>query len=359
MSGIEERIREYMKVQGVAITGMAGPGRFDGPPSLDPASVMRGAKSIVSFAMPMNVPAIYDFLSKKTPVTHNIDQLICNQKAHHIAKRLEGYLRSQGHRARAVASNNNYRRSPDIYSTHPVFSHRFGAIVSGIAGQGLSGNVMTKEHGAAVYLGTVVTDTVLESDPMLPPGYFIDNYCAKCRVCDRACPARMFTADDIEYVLLNGGLHPRGKRRDIDLCNASCFGLHGLSTDKKWSSWGRHWISGWVNREPDPEKESIRARLLKKGGSVGDSTTRYRLIRSLGYRLHPEEWIDGRKIVPRYEDLPADELEQRKIQAGMIRECLGIAIENPNVLTCGQCALVCGPDINESAKRLRMLREGG
>ena len=105
---------------------------------------MRGTKSIVSLAMPMDVDAIYDFLSKKTPVTHNTDQLICNQKIHHIAKRLADYIGELGHRARAVPTNNNYRRSLDVYSTHPDFSHRFGAIVSGIGGQGMSGNVMTK-----------------------------------------------------------------------------------------------------------------------------------------------------------------------------------------------------------------------
>ena len=113
----------------------------------------------------MDVNAIYDFLSKKTPVTHNTDQLIGNQKIHHIAKRLADYLNELGYRARAVPTNNNYRRSLDVYSTHPDFSHRFGAIVSGIAGQGMSGNVMTKEYGAAVYLSTVVTDAVLKSDP--------------------------------------------------------------------------------------------------------------------------------------------------------------------------------------------------
>jgi hypothetical protein len=96
-----------------------------------------------------------------------------------------------------------------------------------------------------------------------------------------------------------------------------------------------------------------------KGGSVGDSTVRYKLIRSVGYKLHPEEWIDEWKIVQRYEDLPQDELEQRKIQSGLIRKYLGISIENTNVLTCGQCALVCGPNIQESAKRLKLLREGG
>ena len=359
MSLLEEDIRDYLKNQGVRVIGIAGPERLDGPPSLDPAYTMRGAKSIICFAMPMDVDAIYDFLSKKTPVTHNTDQLIMNQKIHHIAGRLADYLNKRGHRARPVPTNNTYRRSLDVYSTHPSFSHRFGAIVSGIGGQGMSGNVMTKEYGAAVYLSTVVTDAVLKSDPMLEPKYFIDQYCKKCLICDKACPAKMFEMENQEYVLLNGELHPRGKRRSIDLCNASCFGLHSLSPDKKFSSWGRHWISSWVGKEPDPGKENIRKKLLIKGASVGDSTIRYKLIHSIGSKLHPEEWIDEWKIVKRYEDLPQDELEQRKVQAGLIKKYLGISIEDPNVLTCGQCALVCGPDIKESAKRLKLLREGG
>jgi ferredoxin len=359
MSLLEEDIRNFLKNQGVGVVGIAGPERLDGPPSLDPAYTMRGAKSIISFAMPMDVDAIYDFLSKKTPVTHNTDQLIMNQKIHHIAGRLADYLNNRGHKARAVPTNNTYRRSLDVYSTHPSFSHRLGAIVSGIGGQGMSGNVMTKEYGAAVYLSTVVTDAVLKSDPMLEPKYFVDQYCKKCLICDKACPAKMFEMEKEEYVLLNGELHPRGKRRSIDLCNASCFGLHSLSPDKKFSSWGRHWISSWVGKEPDPGKENIRKKLLVKGASVGDSTVRYKLIHSIGSKLHPEEWIDQWKIVKRYEDLPQDELEQRKVQAGLIKKYLGISIEDPNVLTCGQCALVCGPDIKESAKRLKLLREGG
>jgi ferredoxin len=359
MSLLEEDIRNFLKNQGVGVIGIAGPERLDGPPSLDPAYTMRGAKSIICFAMPMDVDAIYDFLSKKTPVTHNTDQLIMNQKIHHIAGRLADYLGKLGHRARPVPTNNTYRRSLDVYSTHPSFSHRLGAIVSGIGGQGMSGNVMTKEYGAAVYLSTVVTDAVLKSDPMLEPKYFIDQYCKKCLICDKACPAKMFEMENQEYVLLNGELHPRGKRRSIDLCNASCFGLHSLSPDKKFSSWGRHWITSWVGKEPDPGKENIRKKLLIKGASVGDSTVRYKLIHSIGSKLHPEEWIDEWKIVKRYEDLPQDELEQRKVQAGLIKKYLGISIEDPNVLTCGQCALVCGPDIKESTKRLKLLREGG
>lgn len=65
MSGLEEKIRIFLNNQGVRVMGIAGPERLDGPPSLDPTYTMRGAKSIVSIAMPMDVDAIYDFLSKK------------------------------------------------------------------------------------------------------------------------------------------------------------------------------------------------------------------------------------------------------------------------------------------------------
>jgi epoxyqueuosine reductase QueG len=360
MKRIEAQVKEYAKSLGIGVIGLAGPERLDGPPSLDPTYSMRGAKSAICFALPMDVPAIYDFLSKKSPVPHNIDQLKLNQRMRHHAERIAEFLRARGHRARAVPSNNSYRRSLDPFATHPSFSLRFGAVVSGIAGQGLSGNVMTREYGAAVYLGAVVTDAVLESDPVLPPRFFMDNYCKKCQVCARACPCRMFVTDDEEQVLLGDDLHPRGRRRTIEFCNASCFGLHGLSFDKTWSSWGHHWIGRWVASEPDPEKENIRLHLLAKGSTVGDSTRRYRLIRNLGYKRYPEQWIDDRAILGRDAgDYRGDELDRRAAQAKDIERHIGIKLDDTNVLTCGQCALVCGPDMAESAKRLRMLREGG
>lgn len=359
MAGLEEKIKDFIRSQGIQVVGLAGPERLDGPPSLDPAYTLEGARSIVSLAMPMDVPAIYDFLSKKSPVPHNLDQLYGNQKLHHISARVADYIRSLGYEAKAVPSNNTYRRSPDIFSTHPSFAHRLGAIAAGIAGQGLSGNVMTKEYGAAVYLGTVVTTAVLKSDPALPPRHFVDTYCATCRICAHSCPAHMFEEQGEEYLLINGELHPRAKRRSIDLCNISCFGLHGLSMDKKWSSWGTHWITKWVEREPDPRTESIRIAMMRKASTVGDSTIRYELIRRIGSLLYPEDWIDEHKINPRVEDLPQDETARRRMQADLIRKYIGLDFDDPNVLTCGQCALVCGPDIRESAKRIKMLHEGG
>ena len=357
MSALEQKIKDFVRGQRVDVAGVAGPERLDGPPSMDPTYTMRGARSIVCMAMPMDVGAIYDFLAKRSPAPHNIDQLKGNQRMHRVSKNLADFIQSQGHRAAVVPPNNTYRRSPDVFATHPSFSHRFGAIATGIGAQGWSGNIMTEEYGAAVYLGTVVTDAVLESDPALDPRHFIDGWCMKCKLCEQACPSGMFERDAEEQVLINGQLHPRGKRISIDLCNGSCFGLHGLSRDKKWSSWGRHWMREWMDEKPDGSQgRKIRRQMLAKGSRTGDSTLRYDLIRRLGSLLWPEEMLAA---VPEAKDLPADEAERNRILADFAKKVGIDGLKDYNTLTCGQCALICAPEVKETAARLRALVESG
>ncbi len=152
----------------------------------------------------------------------------------------------------------DYRRAPYVFSLKPAFSLRLGAIAAGIAAPGWSGNVKTREYGAAVHLGGVLTDAVLSSDPLIPADYFIEGDCAKCRRCVKSCPSRMFEAKEADYIYLNGELLKRGRKRNIDLCNISCFGLHSLSVDRKWTNWGLHWIDSWVERQPDPRQAPVR-----------------------------------------------------------------------------------------------------
>jgi len=73
VSNMEVKIKEFVNEAGVGLVGIAGEGRFDGPPSLDPTYALHGARAIISMALPMNVPAIYDFLSKKSHGPHNLE----------------------------------------------------------------------------------------------------------------------------------------------------------------------------------------------------------------------------------------------------------------------------------------------
>jgi epoxyqueuosine reductase QueG len=359
MLNLEENVKKFAKKAGASLVGIAGQGRFDGPPSIDPTYIMKGAKSVISIVIPLSVPAIYDFLGKKSAAPHNIDQAVVNQRMHRIATEVAGYLVSLGHRAAAVPQNNTYRRALDPFATRPTFSHRFAAVVSGLGTFGLSGNVVTKEYGASVVLDSVVTSAVLESDSVLPPRLAMDDRCHTCKICEKTCTMGMFRDDDEEYLLLNGELHPRGKRKNIDFCNAPCFGLHGISRDKKWTNWGQHWIKEWMDAYPDPQKrEEVRLTFMKVGARAGDSTERFDAIRHIGMKLYPREVIED--YLPEYDNLPRDEEELCRL--------LEVTLENigfkglkkdPYLITCSQCMMVCGPDFEETKKRYDLLMQGG
>lgn len=361
MGAIEEKIKDFAKEQGVAIVGTAGPDRLDGPPSLDPTYTMKGAKSIVSLVVPMDTSAIHKYLGKKAYQPHITDQTRWNTRLNRICARIAKFIESLGHRAERVPSNNSYRRNPDPAANHPSFSHRFGAIASGIAAQGWSGNVMTEEFGAAVYLGSVVTDAVLKSDkPRYKPRHFIDDYCIKCRMCEKTCVAGMFEPKNEEYVLLNGQLHPRGKRRDIWLCNASCFGLHSLSRDKKWTTWGTRWIDEWIDNTPGPEdRRKTRRTVNREGIRAGDSAARYSRIRQVGFITRERDFIEG---YLEKADNAKSETERFKLLGPFMKELNVVGadlMKNERVLTCGQCSLTCGPSVEECQNRYSLLLEGG
>jgi ferredoxin len=358
MDAIEARIKDFVNAQGVEVVGIAGPERLDGPPSVDLDYSMPGARSVISMALPMNVDAIYDFLSKKSPAPHNLDQFLNYQRLQRIGKNLADYLVSQGYRAMAVPLSADYRRALYVFKPRPAFSLRLGAIASGIGGQGWSGNVKTREYGSAIYLGAVLTDAGLESDPALPPDYFISQFCIKCKRCTKACPTRMFVAREDEHILLNGELYERGSRRNIDLCHISCFGLHALSLDKDFTNWGEHWIDGWLKREPNPDRKlKMILDMLKRGLTTGNSWPRFDALRVLCSQLWPEELMEG---IPEVEDLPQDESQRYEILATFIRR-MGIEGMDgyPIPMICGQCSLVCGPTVEETAYRYRLLADSG
>ena len=75
-------------------------------------------------------------------------------------------------------------------------------------------------------------------------------------------------------------------------------------------------------------------------------------------RLWPREQVEDR--IPAVEDLPEDPAELDELLWTVQRE-MGVegVLGDPSTLTCGQCALVCGPDLAETRRRHHILREGG
>ncbi len=362
MKTLEEKIKSFAKEQGIEVVGVAGPDQLDGPPSTDTSYILKGGKSCVMFAVPLSVESIYDFFSKKNKTHHNIDKMKKSQVTNRTSVKIAEFLKSQGFRAKPVMANMIYRRQLNLKSKkpHPDFSLRLGAIATGIAGQGLSGNVVTEKYGASVFLGGVITDAIFKSDPMLPPRYIMDEICSRCKICNQACAPKMFVSDREEYVLFNDQLLPRGFRRDMAYCNINCFGLHSVSDDHKWSSWGSHVMSDYLDGIPETDGKNIQNDFLKKVALAGDSGSRFQMLSTFVTKVWPKELFTRDKLGKEMEDYPEDELERRKVRRDDLRKYIGIKIDDPEVNTCGNCAQVCaGADITESARRLRMLRESG
>ena len=166
--------------------------------------------------------------------------------------------------------------------------------------------------------------------------------------------------DREEYALINGQLHPRGEKRDINLCNVSCGGLHALSADKKWSSWGKSWIESWVGVEPDPEKQDIRGDALRSFGTTRDLSARLEPIFSFYSKPYRDGLFEDPDHFPDYEDLHGvTEGQKLRSYAQVLEKILGIHIADPISMSCAQCALVCGPNVDESQKRWKMLSRSG
>jgi epoxyqueuosine reductase QueG len=99
---------------------------------------------------------------------------------------------------------------------------------------GLSGNLITKKHGAAVILGTTVTTAQLVPTLPLPTE---ENYCDHCRLCMASCVAEFMNPRKQTTLLIGGFEVTYSKRRDYGRCDLVCSGYTGLHSSGKWSTW--------------------------------------------------------------------------------------------------------------------------
>lgn len=357
---LEQEIKDFMNSVGVDVVGVAGPGRFDGPPSLDPNYILKGAKSIIAYAVPLDAQAIYDFLGKKSAIPHNLDQTRVHQRAIHAGLKLSKFLESKGYKACTDSPNIKWRKTLNPVGSVPRFSVRYGAYVSGIAAPGLSGNAVTKEYGASAIFSCVFTDAELNSDPIMDPREIFDNVCQKCMACAASCPTKMFENHEEEYALLNGHLYPRGKKRDINLCNIGCAGFHAASPNLKYSNWGLGYRKDWLGKIPDPKKQNLLWELMKETFLAPD----------FGMRMHVgdpyvkpfEEGLFEAPNFPDYEDLPGETEGQKiKAYAKKMEEIVKYPVDYPFPMTCGSCMAVCGSGIDhkENIKRWKILNSNG
>jgi len=303
---------EFLETQGACAVGVATTDTLaGGPPSTDLEYVLPGAKSAVSFAVPMDQEKIERYLAKQDHAGHQADNFHTNFFVTGLAVGLAEYWDQQGIPSYGCTANAVYRKdTPNgMLDFLPDISHRYLAVRSGVGWFGYSGNVITKTHGAAVVLGSVVTTAELDPTDPLPVD---EEYCHYCQLCFASCQSGLMDRDEQTTVTMGGAEFSYSKRRSYHRCDLVCGGFTGLADNGKWSTWspGRFPI-------PDADEEFLPA-----------------LVDALN-ASEPRPSIEGGFHHPA---MPPT----RKLN-----------------MTCGNCQLICHPDRNERKRRYKLLTRSG
>jgi epoxyqueuosine reductase len=310
MATFTEQVKEVVRSYGGARVGIVDRQTLaGGPPSTDLTYILPEAKSAITFALPLNKKFIRPFLAKEDRLSHERDNLRVNILATGLAAHLAKHLEQRGFPSQGVVSNESYREEKGIgrLGMNPDLSHRYMAVRSGVGWFGFSGNVITPEYGAAVILGTCVTSAELEPTEPLPPE---DNYCNRCKLCLASCCSGLMDPKEEARVTLGGKEFAYAKRQNYLRCEFVCGGVTGLHPSKKWSTWspGRFLI---------PEDEGAFREAMIKG-------------------------------IKAYDRRP-------RMEGGFPH----ILMRSNLYLTCGNCQLLCWPDLADRKENYRILTSTG
>jgi len=309
---LSEIATKFLTAQGACAVGICTKETLaGGPPSTDLEYVLPEAKSAVSFAVPMDQGKIERYLAKENHADHQQDNIHTNTFVTGLAVGLAEYWNQRGIISRGICGNGVYRQDTPggMYDFMPDISHRYLAVRSGVGWFGLSGNVITKQYGASVVLGSVVTTALLEPTEPLPED---DKYCDECQLCMASCTSGLMDRKEKTSVSIGGAEFSYSARRSYERCDLVCGGFTGLSENRKWSTWSPGRFD--VPEDDDEVQPALMQALVASA---------------------PRPEIAGGFYAPA---MP------------------GLRVLN---ITCCSCQLICHPDRNERKRRYKLLTRGG
>jgi epoxyqueuosine reductase QueG len=259
----------------------------------------------------MDQEKIERYLAKENHADHQQDNVRTNTFVTGLAVGLAEYWNQQGIVSRGLCGNGVYRHDTPggMYDFMPDISHRYLAVRSGVGWFGLSGNVITKQSGASVILGSVVTTALLEPTEPLSED---DKYCDECQLCMASCTSGLMHPKEKTTVTLGDREFSYSKRRNYHRCDLVCGGFTGLSKKRKWSTWSPGRFE--VPEDDDEVQPALLQALLA--------------------------------TAPR----PA-------IAGGFHAVAMpGLRVLN---VTCANCQLLCHPERDERKRRYKLLTKGG
>lgn len=320
MASLKREITELAKKMGIDKVGFTTRERLaDAPPSGDLTYVLPSAKSAISLAVALDKDAIRAFLGKVDQMAHTRDHRASYMKVIEAGMAIEKLLQEKGFEAKALWPNYEYRKGQPFLYMVPPLSHRYVAVAAGIGWLGWSGNVLTAEYGATISLLSIVTSAVLEPDEPMAQR----DTCDKCRLCAASCPGYFVSAKEETKVTVAGQTYIHNKKATNARCEVSCGGANGIrNRESKWSTWSYKILD---LPEPGDDKEFMR--VVQEYAQDPSN----RLLRIL---------LDAENLnMPGLEDA-----------APFIDRLL---------FTCGNCMLVCWPEMEDRKENHRLLTTSG
>jgi len=330
---IRDRLMALAETAGCNAVGVCNQqGLEGGPPSTDLTRQLAGARSAIVVSYPVDEEKLELYMGKIDHSPYQEDYIRSNNIIQGLMGEMTNQLRKFGYGAEVVYAGNtpadgtrtdvmpqnerqqkaaelNPAKPTDIMlGSIPVISQRMLAAAAGVGFFGMSGNILTLTHGAAVSLGAVVTTADLPPTPVLSPEV---NYCDECNWCGEVCPTSFMSRTDFTQVRMGEHDHHTYSTRGHHLrCASHMTGMMGLSEDGTFGSWG-------PSRKQLPEDD------------------------------------DG--LLPVLMELGVDLAKRPQVPGGFYDAQKGT---KTNIM-CSACNLVCHPEKKVRAKRMKMWKQGG
>ncbi len=173
-----EQVKQIFYSLGADLCGIAGIDRFqEAPAGYHPTDVLPRCKSVISYACRIPVGT----LVCKTTVTYTRVRNSITAKMDSIALDACIELEKIGILAVPIPTNDS-QWDENTGRSRSIVSQKHAAQASGLGTIGRHSLLITPEFGSMVWLGAVLTDAILEPDPIQEP------ICDNCGKCVAACP---------------------------------------------------------------------------------------------------------------------------------------------------------------------------
>jgi len=181
-------VKKLLLSLGADLCGIACVDRFDtAPEGFHPSDVFPQCKSVISFACRFPVAA----LSCPTPMVYTRVRNSISEKMDAIALNACIALERQGILAVPIPTIESIP-DPATGRKRSIVSLKHAAQAAGLGTIGRHSLLITPEFGSMVWLGAVLTDAELESDPLQDP------VCTACSRCVDVCPVNALAQPEID-----------------------------------------------------------------------------------------------------------------------------------------------------------------